>query len=163
VHPSAHVADSAVLGNCCEVWINAQIRENAVIGQGTTIGKDVYIDNGVEVGRYCKIQNGVSIYKGVVVGNYVFIGPHVAFTNDLYPRAFNDTWSVTPTVLEDGVSVGANSTLICGITISEYSLIGAGSVVTKSVPPYSLVLGNPGRVIGRVGRDGVPLRGNHSD
>jgi acetyltransferase-like isoleucine patch superfamily enzyme len=161
VHESAYVDDSAVLGINCKVWINAQIRDGAIIGEGTIIGKDVYIDHGVQVGKYCKIQNGVSIYKGVVLGDNVFVGPHVTFTNDLYPRAFKDEWSVTPTVLENGVSVGANSTVICGVTISEYSLIGAGSVVTKSVPPFSLVLGNPGRVIGRVGRDGVPLGGEH--
>lgn len=130
--------------------MNAQIREKTIIGNNCIIGKDVYIDTGVIIGNRVKIQNGVSIYRGVTVEDNVFIGPNAAFTNDLHPRAFNENWMITPTLIKTGASIGANSTILCGISIGEYSMIGCGSVVIRDVPDHGLVVGNPARLIGYV-------------
>ena len=150
IHPSAFVSNEAVIGKGSKVWVNSQIREKVVIGENCIISKDTYIDIGVEIGNNVKIQNGVSIYQGVTIGNGVFIGPNAVFTNDYFPRAENSAWEVTPTVFKDGCSIGANATIICGNTLGEYCMVGAGSVVTKDVPPYALVVGNPAKVIGYV-------------
>ena len=144
IHPSAHVDNRAIIGENTKIWINVQIREEVVIGKNCVISKDVYIDKDVKIGENCKIQNSVSIYHGVTIEDDVFVGPNVTFTNDRIPRAFGD-WKVTPTLIKKGVSLGANSTIVCGITIGEYALVAAGSVVTKSVEPYSMVMGNPAR------------------
>lgn len=154
IHPSAHVAASARLGAGAKVWINVQIRENAVIGDQCILSKDVYIDHGVVIGERCKIQNGVSVYHGVTIGDDVFVGPCVAFTNDRVPRAFNPDWRITPTRVDDGASLGANATIICGVTIGEYAMVAAGSVVTRDVAPYTLVMGNPARPVARIDKLG---------
>ena len=150
IHPSAHVAKNAVIGAGTKIWLNAQVREGAVIGAGCIISKDTYIDADVQIGNGVKIQNGVSVYKGVTVGDNVFIGPNAVFTNDYFPRAKNTDWEILPTVLKNGCSVGANATIICGNVLGEYCMVGAGSVVTKDVPPFGLVVGNPARLIGYV-------------
>lgn len=150
IHSSANVSDTANLGKGTKVWINVQIRENAQIGEGCILSKDVYIDHAVRIGNRCKVQNSVSIYHGVTVGDDVFIGPNVAFTNDRVPRAFNTEWCITETMVHSGASIGANATIVCGITIGEYAMVAAGSVVTKDVPPYTLVMGNPARPVGKV-------------
>jgi len=154
VHPSATVASSAKLGAGTKVWINVQIRENASIGENCIVSKDVYIDHAVVIGDRCKIQNSVSIYHGVSIGNDVFVGPNSCFTNDRIPRAFNTDWKVTPTMIQDGASIGANATIICGITIGEFSMIAAGSVVTHDVEPFTLVMGNPARPVARIDKAG---------
>ena len=154
IHPSAHVSPDADLGPGTKVWVNVQIREGANIGARCILSKDVYIDHGVSIGSGCKIQNGVSVYNGVTIADDVFVGPHAAFTNDRVPRAFNPDWAVTPTRLERGCSIGANSTIVCGTTIGEYAMVAAGSVVTKDVPPYALVMGNPARVVATVDKLG---------
>ena len=143
VHESAIVDGSSKIGKGTKIWVNVQIRENAVIGANCVISKDVYIDHSVMIGDNCKIQNGVSIYNGVSIEDDVFVGPYAVFTNDKVPRAFNHEWQTIPTIIRKGASIGANSTIICGITIGEYAMIAAGSVVTKDVEPYSLVMGNP--------------------
>ena len=150
IHPSAHVSDKASIGTGTKIWINAQIREGASIGKGCVIGKDTYIDADVQIGNGVKIQNGVSVYKGVTVGDDVFVGPNAVFTNDYFPRAGNDDWEILPTVLKHGCSIGANATIICGNVLGEYCMVGAGSVVTKDVPAYGLVVGNPARLVGFV-------------
>lgn len=154
IHPSANVSETAVIGDGTKVWINVQVRERAIIGADCVISKDVYIDQSVRIGDRCKIQNGVSIYKGVTLGDDVFVGPHAVFTNDKVPRAFNVDWTVTSTHVLDGASIGANSTIVCGVTIGEYAMVAAGSVVTRNVAPFTLVLGNPARPVARIDRAG---------
>ncbi len=128
--------------------------ENAKIGSQCVISKDVYIDESVSIGNRCKIQNSVSVYKGVEIDDDVFVGPNACFTNDLIPRAFNQDWKISKTFVGKGASIGANATIICGVTIGSYSMIGAGAVVTKDVPKYSLVVGNPAKVVGMVDKNG---------
>jgi acetyltransferase-like isoleucine patch superfamily enzyme len=154
IHLKASVSDNAYIGNGTKIWINVQIRENTYIGNNCTISKDVYIDHGVVIGNNCKIQNSVSIYNGVSIEDDVFVGPNVSFTNDRVPRAFNADWKITPTLVKIGASIGANATIICGVTIGEYAMVAAGSVVTKNVPPFTLVMGNPARAIGKIDKMG---------
>jgi len=154
IHETAIVSPQASIGSGSKIWVNVQIRENAKIGANCIIGKDVYIDHGVAIGDNCKIQNHVSIYNGVHIGDDVFIGPNVSFTNDKYPRAFNSDWKVEPIFVGKGASIGANSTIVCGIEIGEYAMVAAGSVVTKDVAPYSLVMGSPARHVAFVDRMG---------
>ncbi len=154
IDPTANVSSDAKIGSGTKVWINTQIRENTSIGKNCIISKDVYIDAGVTIGSGCKIQNSVSVYQGVTIENDVFVGPNVSFTNDKVPRAFNSDWKITKTFVKKGVSLGANATIICGITLGEYSMVAAGSVVTKDVPPYSLVVGNPARVVAKIDKAG---------
>lgn len=150
VHPSAEVAEDASIGDGTYLWHNVQVMRGAKVGSNCKLGKNVYVDFGVEIGSNVKIQNGISVYKGVTVGDDVLLGPHMVFTNDLYPRAFNDEYEIVPTKIERGASVGANATIICGVTLGEYCMVGAGSVVASDVPSYALVVGNPARVIGYV-------------
>lgn len=154
IHPSANVSDKASIGAGTKVWINVQIRENAHIGDDCILSKDVYIDHAVRIGSRCKIQNSVSVYNGVRIGDDVFVGPNVTFTNDRVPRAFNTEWRIAETSVEKGASLGANSTIVCGVTIGEYAMVAAGSVVTKDVPPFTLVMGNPARPAGRIDKMG---------
>lgn len=144
-HPTAEISPDAVIGAGTKIWRNAQIREGAGIGDGCNIGKDVYIDAGVTIGSRVKIQNGVSVYHGVTVEDDVFIGPYATFTNDRFPRAYSADWQVTPTRIRRGASIGANATIVCGVTVGEYALVGAGAVVTHDVPPNTVVVGNPAR------------------
>lgn len=154
IHSSAHVSPQAEIGDGTKVWINVQIREHARIGAQCILSKDVYVDHSVVIGDRCKIQNGVAVYHGVTLGNDVFVGPNATFTNDRVPRAFNTEWKITPTVVKEGASIGANATVICGIELGEYCMVAAGSVVTGDVPPYTLVMGNPARPVAKIDRMG---------
>jgi len=154
IHPTAHISDKAEIGEGCKVWINVQIREHAQIGQNCIISKDVYIDHAVKIGNGCKVQNSVSIYHGVEIGDDVFVGPNACFTNDKVPRAFNTEWQITETHVGTGASIGANATIVCGVRIGEYAMVAAGSVVTKNVPPFTLVAGNPARPVGMIDKAG---------
>jgi UDP-2-acetamido-3-amino-2,3-dideoxy-glucuronate N-acetyltransferase len=154
IHPTANLAANAEIGLGTKVWINVQVREDAVVGEDCILAKDVYVDLGVIIGDRCKIQNGVSVYSGVRLGDDVFVGPYVSFTNDRIPRAFNATWEIIETIVENGASIGANATIVCGVTIGEFAMIAAGSVVTRDVPPYTLVMGNPARPVSRIDRMG---------
>ena len=149
-HPTA-VVESNNIGDGTRIWHFAHVREKARIGENCIIGKSVYIDADVEIGNSVKIQNFVSVYKGIRIEDEVLIGPSVTFTNDLYPRAFS--WgenNITPTVVKRSASIGANSTIVCGLTIGSYAMVGAGSVVTKDVPSFGLVYGNPAELKGFV-------------
>jgi len=146
IHPSANVSEQAQIGDNTKVWINVQIREGVRIGLNCIVSKDVYIDQNVTIGNNCKIQNSVSVYKGVTIEDRVFVGPNVAFTNDRVPRAFNTQWKITPTLVREGASLGANSTIVCGVEIGRFAMVAAGSVVTKNVPAHALVMGNPARI-----------------
>ena len=160
VHPQAEVAAEAHVGAGTRIWRQAHVREHASLGEMCNVGKGVYIDAHVRIGSNVKIQNHVSIFDGVTIEDGVFIGPHVCFTNDLFPRAINpdgtlksaDAWEITPTLVKYGASIGAGSVIVCGVTIGEFALIGAGSVVTHDVSPYALVYGNPARQHGYVCR-----------
>jgi len=153
------IVESNSIGDGSKIWHFAHIREKAIIGKNCNIGKGVYIDSEAKLGNNVKVQNFVSIYKGVEIDDDVFIGPSAVFTNDLYPRAF--LWNedrLTSTYIKKGSSIGANATIICGITIGEYAMVGAGSVVTKDVPQFGLVIGNPARLKGFVCYCGKKLR-----
>lgn len=155
----AYVEDGAKIGEGTKIWVNSQVRSGAVIGKNCIISKDTYIDASVRIGDNVKIQNGVSVYHGVTVEDDVFIGPNAAFTNDFYPRAFNSDFPVRETLIKKGASIGANATVVCGNTLGEYCMVGAGAVVTRDVPPYSLAVGNPARIVGKVCRCGNRLHG----
>jgi UDP-2-acetamido-3-amino-2,3-dideoxy-glucuronate N-acetyltransferase len=158
VHATAEVSPDAVIGAGSKIWNHAQVRPKATLGENCVIGKGVYVDANVVMGNNCKVQNYVSVFDGVTLEDGVFVGPHVCFTNDMQPRAINpdgtlkaaDDWVLTPTLVKKGAAIGANSTIRCGITIGEWAMIGAGSVVTKNVPANALVAGNPARQIGWV-------------
>lgn len=158
VHPTADVSPLATIGEGTSVWHQAQIREHARIGRECIISKGVYIDAGVVIGDRVKIQNYVSIYHGVEIEDGVFCGPHCVFTNDHVPRAVEPSgalktdadWELSPTVVRTGASIGANATIVCGVTIGRWAMVGAGAVVTHDVPDHGLVLGNPARLRGFV-------------
>ena len=166
IHPTAEVSPEAVIGPGTSIWNQVQVRERARIGAGCVIGKNAYIDVEVVVGDRVKIQNNASLYHGVTVEDGVFIGPHVCLTNDRLPRAVNrdgssktdDDWDVGPIRVRSGAALGAASVVVPGVTIGRWSMIGAGSVVTRDVADYELVVGNPARRIGSVCPCGEPLR-----
>lgn len=156
VHETAIVEEGASIGDGSSVWHHAHIRRGVTIGEGCAVGKSSYVDAGVILGDRVRVQNHVSIFTGVTIGSDVLVGPSVCFTNDLYPRVRSgDTeWQVTPTTVGNGVAIGANATIVCGNTLGNWCVIGAGAVVTSDVPPHALVIGNPGKVAGWVNRSG---------
>jgi acetyltransferase-like isoleucine patch superfamily enzyme len=161
IHPTATVDKGAVIGRGTKVWHYSHVRESAVIGDNCILGHCSYVDAGVKIGNHVKIGNKASIYQGVMIEDEAFIGPHVVFTNDMRPRSVGE-WKIAKTIVKKGASIGSNSTIVCGHTIGEYAMVGAGSVVTKDVPPHALVYGNPARVRGFVcfcGQDLVKAKG----
>ena len=158
IHPTAEVSSKAKIGKGTKIWHFCQVREDAIIGRNCILSKGVYIDAGVHIGNNVKIQNGISVYHGVTLEDGVFCGPHCVFTNDLHPRSINpdgtiknaDDWVLSPTLIKYGASVGAHATIVCGVTIGKWAMIGAGSVVTRDVPDYGLVYGNPAKLHGYV-------------
>lgn len=162
-HETAEIEKDVIIGDGTKIWHHTHIREGVRIGKGCVIGQNVYIDAGVIIGNYCRIQNNCSIYRISNIGDFVFIGPHVVFTNDKHPRACNaegkpvseKDWEMGTITVKNGASIGAGSIILPDIEIGEYALIGAGSVVTKEVPPYMLVYGNPAKSHGKVDKLGV--------
>jgi acetyltransferase-like isoleucine patch superfamily enzyme len=163
IHPTADVSPQAVIGEGTRVWANVQIRERARIGRNCIIGRNGYIEFDVTIGDNVKIQNNASLYVGLTVEDGVFIGPHVVFTNDKLPRAINPDgslksaadWHVGKTLVQYGAAIGAGAVIVTGVTIGRWALVGSGAVVTKDVPDFGLVLGNPARLIGYVSATGV--------
>jgi acetyltransferase-like isoleucine patch superfamily enzyme len=141
------IIETSDIGDGTNIWAYTHISKGVVIGKDCTIGENVYIGNDVVIGDRCRIQNGALIYKGVTMGNDVFIGPGVVTTNDIYPELPVGDWSgrFKPTRIEDMASIGANATILCGIVLGEGCMVGAGSVVTRSIHNGEIVVGNPAK------------------
>ena len=148
IHPTAIVNKTAKIGEGTKIWHFAHVRENAKIGRNCVLGHAVYVDCNVRIGNGVKLENRANIYDGVTLEDDVFVGPHVTFTNDRFPRSFNTDWKIVPTLVKKGASIGAGSVVLCGVTINEYAMIGAGSVVTQDLPAHALAFGNPARIRG---------------
>lgn len=158
-HETAVIDEGCQIGAGTRIWHFSHIMPDCVIGERCNIGQNVVISPGVVLGNNVKIQNNVSVYTGVVCEDDVFLGPSCVFTNVLNPRsAIPRKDQYRKTLVRRGATIGANATIVCGHTIGEYALIGAGAVVTKDVPPYALVVGNPSRQIGWVSEYGHRLR-----
>ena len=150
VHPTAIVEEGVSLGDGTSLWHHVHVRAGASIGHDCTLGKNVFVDRDVHIGNRVKVQNNVSVYAGVTLSDDVFVGPSVVFTNDRFPRAFAADWTITPTLIERGASIGANATIVCGVQIGELAVIGSGAVVTRDVAAHALVTGNPATFSGWV-------------
>ena len=160
VHESSYVDDNVKIKSGTKIWHFSHIQKGANIGKNCTIGQNVNIGNNVKIGNYVKIQNNVSVYEGIEIEDYVFCGPSMVFTNVLFPRSeFPQRGSeyYTKTLIKKSASIGANSTIVCGHTIGKYAFIGAGTIVTKDVPNYGLMIGNPGILVGWVDEKGNKL------
>ncbi len=157
-HPSSYIDEPCTIGNGTHIWHFCHIMQNCVIGENCNIGQNVMIGKDVVLGNNVKVQNNVSVYEGVCCEDDVFIGPSVVFTNVINPRsAISRKHEFKPTIIKRGASIGANATIVCGITIGEFAFIGAGSVVTKSILPYALVMGNPAKQKGWMSEHGHKL------
>lgn len=165
VHASAELEADVIVGPHTDVWNRAVLRRGVSLGAECVIGRDAFIDAGVSLGDRVKVQNGALIYHGVSVGNGVFIGPGAILTNDRYPRAVTatgelargDDWTISPIELREGCSIGAGAVVVAGVTVGRFATVGAGSVVTRDVPDYALVVGNPARRLGWVCACGARL------
>jgi len=164
VHPTAEVDTPVTIGAGSKVWHFCHIMAHAVIGKGCSFGQNVFVASGVRLGNNVKVQNNVSIYEGVVCDDNVFLGPSMVFTNVINPRSGVVRKSeYAQTHLAEGVTVGANATIVCGVKLGKFAFVGAGTVVTKDVPPYALVVGNPGKQIGWMSEWGGRLEFGSSD
>jgi UDP-2-acetamido-3-amino-2,3-dideoxy-glucuronate N-acetyltransferase len=165
IHPPADVAINAQIGDGTTIWHYAQVREDCIVGENVNIGRGVYIGNGVQIGVNSKIQNYALLYEPAVLEPGVFIGPGVILTNDEYPRAVNpdksqksgNDWNLVGVTIREGASIGAGSICIAPLEIGAWSLVAAGSTVTKNVPAFALVAGVPAKRMSWVGRAGIPL------
>ncbi|MFA6597383.1 MAG: acyltransferase [Ignavibacteriaceae bacterium] len=159
-HESAFIDENVEIGEGTKVWHFCHIQSGAKIGKNCVFGQNVNVANNVKIGNYCKIQNNVSIYEGVELQDYVFCGPSMVFTNILDPKCKYPQVGAQyyiKTLVKEGASIGANATIVCGRTLGRHCLVGAGSVITKDIPDYALVVGNPGKIIGWVSEAGVRL------
>ncbi len=157
-HPTAVIDEGCQIGEGTHIWHFSHIMSGCRIGKHCNIGQNVVISPGVEIGNQVKIQNNVSVYTGVICEDDVFLGPSCVFTNVINPRsAISRKHEYRSTRVKRGATIGANATIVCGHDIGEYALIGAGAVVTKDIPPYALVVGNPSRQIGWVSEYGCRL------
>lgn len=164
VHPSAVVDAGATIGDGTRIWHFSHVMPTAVIGSNCIIGQNVYVDNNAIVGHGVKIQNNVSVFNGVILEDGVFVGPSAVFTNVINPRSFIERKNeFKHIVVKKGATIGANATIVCGITIGEYALIGAGAVVIRDVPKFALMVGNPAKQKGWVSEQGYTLKFNHNN
>lgn len=156
IHPTAYIHPTAILDpgasvqSGAKIWHFCHLREGSQIGELVSLGRDVHVDKGVSIGRGSRVQNGVSIYAGVEIATWCFVGPHVIFTNDLYPRVGRKSWKMEKTILNHGTSLGAGAVIVCGIEIGAFAIVGAGAVVTKNVPPFTLYYGFPAKSESRI-------------
>jgi UDP-2-acetamido-3-amino-2,3-dideoxy-glucuronate N-acetyltransferase len=160
-HPTAVIDEGARIGANTKVWHFSHVYPKAVIGHDCILGQNVMVADGVSIGDFCKIQNNVSLYEGVVLEDYVFCGPSMVFTNVQTPRCLhprNRSADYSETRVKRGASIGANATIVCGITLNEGAFVAAGSVVIRDVPPYAMVAGVPARVIGYMSERGERLK-----
>lgn len=158
-HPSAIIDEGCRIGEGVKIWHFCHIMPGCEIGDGCSFGQNVVVSPGVMLGRNVKVQNNVSIYTGVICEDDVFLGPSMVFTNVINPRsAVNRKNEYKTTLVQKGATIGANATIVCGITIGRYAFIGAGAVVTKSVPAYALMVGNPARQTGWMSEHGHKLK-----
>jgi len=158
VHESSYIDEDVEIGEGTKIWHFCHILKGSKIGQNCVLGQNVMVGPAVKIGNNVKIQNNVSVYNGVEIEDDVFCGPSMVFTNVINPRAFIERkHEFRKTLVKRGTTIGANATIVCGVTIGEYAFIGAGAVVTKDVPPYALVVGVPARQIGWVCECGVRL------
>ncbi len=161
IHDSSYADEKSSIGKGTKIWHFSHVQSGAIIGSNCSIGQNVNISNNVKIGNNVKIQNNVSVYEGVELEDYVFCGPSMVFTNIKVPRSEfpqrgNEYY--VKTLIKKSASIGANATIVCGVTIGEYALIGSGSVVTRDVPPFTLVYGNPAKIKGRVDKYGNKTR-----
>ena len=148
-HPSSVIDKGAEIGKDTKIWHFCHVMEEAVIGEGCNLGQNVFVASGVKIGNNVKVQNNVSIYTGVILEDDVFLGPSMVFTNVINPRSHvNRRDAYETTHVKKGATIGANATIVCGVTLGEYSFVGAGAVVTRDIPAYGLVYGNPSKLQG---------------
>ena len=162
-HETVVIDNDAIIGKNSKIWHFSHIQSNAIIGKNCTLGQNVNISKNVIIGNNVKIQNNVSVFEGVELEDYVFCGPSMVFTNIIYPRAEfpqNESLLYKKTLVKKSASIGANATILCGITIGSYAFVGAGTVVLSDVPDFALIVGNPGKVIGWVDEKGNRLKFN---
>lgn len=158
IHPTAIVDEVCTIGSGTKIWHFSHLMGDCIIGNHCTIGQNVFIASRVVLGNNVKVQNNVSIYEGVVCEDDVFLGPSMVFTNVINPRsAVNRKKEYQKTFVRKGATIGANATIVCGNEIGQYAFIGAGTVITKPVPPYALIVGNPGKQTGWMSEQGYPL------
>jgi UDP-2-acetamido-3-amino-2,3-dideoxy-glucuronate N-acetyltransferase len=161
VNEHAVVDEGVEIGEGTKIWHFSHVQKGSKIGKNCVLGQNVNVANDVTIGNYVKIQNNVSVYEGVTLEDYVFCGPSMVFTNILdprckYPQVGKEFY--IKTLVKEGASLGANSTIVCGHTIGRFAFIGAGAVVTKDIPDFALVVGNPGRIVGWVSEAGKKLK-----
>lgn len=162
-HESSVIDPGALIGEGTKIWHFCHVMPRAIIGERCNIGQNVFVDNNVTVGNGVKIQNNVSLYNGVVVEDDVFLGPSMVLTNVINPRSFIERKTeFRQTFIRRGATIGANATIVCGVVIGQYALVGAGAVINRNVPAFALVVGNPGRQIGWVSKFGNRLVFNDS-
>lgn len=158
IHPSTVVDSGAVIGEGTKVWHFCHLMPSSRVGENCVLGQNVFVDNNVVIGNRVKVQNNVSIFNGVHLEDDVFLGPSMVFTNVINPRSFIERKSeFKKTIVRRGASIGANATILCGVEIGSYAMIGAGTMVVKNVSPYALVVGNPAQQIGWVSEAGITL------
>ncbi|MBF0483180.1 MAG: N-acetyltransferase [Candidatus Omnitrophica bacterium] len=157
-HEKAMVDDGAMVGDDTRVWANVYIQKGASVGKGCNVCNGTFIERGAKIGDHVTIKHNVSIFDGVTIEDDVFIGSNIAFINDRFPRSNReDAWTLEKTLIKKGATLGANAVVMCGLVVGEYAVVGAGAVVTKDVPAFTIVVGNPARKVGMACKCGRKL------